>query len=628
MKYKSIEKRANRLFICVILLLFLSNALIITSSDISIKADEDSTENVPPSYGIPSPASGSTDTPLTFSWTILIKDDDGDLFNWSIWCSGGQSKIKSYEANGTKKIDFSGLSFDTLYYVWVNASDLNDSTSAQYTFTTRSPFTPEPPVNLNAITTTDSQIDISWTIGDGADGTLIEWNIIPGWIPGEGTEVYNGSGTEYSHNDLFAHRRYFYQAWSWNETDRILNKNYTSSNAYRFGFIPENGDTSPIRKYFTTKKILWTFDDYSFTSNHHPPHLGFTTIPEVVIGYGGHVNIMVILFRGNEVNEIRNYSVFDELEWDQDVINKSLEFFDRENIYPASHGWDYRSGPLNNATLEEAYLIINYTMWNWKNNFDIEPHFFLGGSTSGNYNITVALKKFSDKYWPVYGENFRWQNPTLFPETSRNIPAVEFITKQDYVALFDPLFGCYWGEPCESIDDAKELFNLETEGMEIIFIRGHPKDLDGTERSVVENISLWKKWIDWIYQNHDLININHTQAIQYNVDRYNFKIFKNTINNFTIDLSECIYDHNILFTQPYEKITANWKLYDENKAYIGEVVDDSYHELQGGGVYYFVSEDEFTIDDINLGEETPAYGIIGVLFSLFIVYIVIIKRKS
>lgn len=603
----------------------MSNILMIHSSAMVKAQEEDEVTNVPPTYEIPNPPSGASDMPLSFPWSIYIKDANGDLFNWSIWCSNGQSRSKSNELNGTKLIDLSGLAFDTRYSVWVNASDFNDSISIQFSFTTRSPFIPDPTTNLNAITVTDSQIDLSWTVGAGADRTIIEWNVIPGWIPGEGTEIYNGPGNSFSHTDLIAHRRYYYQAWSWNETDLLLNENYASANAYRFGFIPENGETSPIKKYFTTKKILWTFDDYTFTSDHHPPHLGFTTIPEVVIGYGGHVNIMVILFRGTEVDEIRNYSVVDELEWDQDKINKSLEFFSRENIYPACHGWDYRSSILNTATLEEAYTLINHTLWNWDNNFNIRPRFFLGGSTSGNYNVTLALKKFSDNYWTVYGEDFRWEDPTLFPETSRNTPAVEFIGKPDYVALFDPLFGCDWGEPCQTLDEAKELFDIESTNMEMLFIRGHPKDLDGTERFVVENISLWKKWIDWIYQNHELININHTQAIQYNVDRYSFKVFKNAIDNFTIDLSDCIYDHNILFTQPYEQISPKWNLIDSTGNIVGEVTDDAFYEVQAGSMYYFVSVDDFTLEDIE-DTETPAFEVLSVIVGLFIV-LGILKRS-
>ena len=627
MKNRSMNVKASRIICLCVLFLFLSNTLMIMSTHNYAKADADATSNVPPSYMNLTPASGSLDMPLSFTFSIVIRDGDGDSFDWDISCSNGQKNSMAGDSNGTKKLHLSDLSFHTVYYVWVNASDDNDSLSIQLKYTTRYEYIPEIPIGFDAITSTETQIEMRWSLGEGADKTYIEWNVIPGWILGEGTELYNGTGTYFSHSDLVAHRRYFYQAWSWNETDRIFSENYTASEAYRFGFIPEDGSISPIRKFFTTKKILWTFDDYYIQANYHPPHIGFTIIPEIIVGYGGHINIMTILFNGAETEELRNYSVVDELGWSTDKINKSLEYFSGDHIYPASHGWDYKSNNLNTATLEYAYKIINHTFWNWKNNFDIEPHFFLGGSTSGNYNITLALKKFSETYWPVYGEDFRWEDPNLVPDTSRNSPAVEFIDKPEYVVLFDPLFGCDWGEPCKNLEEARELFNIESKDKEILFIRGHPKYFDGTERYVVENVSLWKNWIDWIYGDHDLININHTQAIEYNIDRYSFKIFKNSMNNFTIDLSECKFDHNVLFSSPYENMDTEWEIHDDNGEYIGDVVNDTFYELKAGSMYYFSSNDEILIE-IEQDQETPGFEFITVMISLVFscIYIFIKKR--
>jgi len=79
------------------------------------------------------------------------------------------------------------------------------------------------------------------------------------------------------------------------------------------------------------------------------------------------------------------------------------------------------------------------------------------------------------------------------------------------------------------VNHVKILKKQKNKDKEILFIRGHPKYFDGTERYVVENVSLWKNWIDWIYGNHDLININHTQAIEYNIDRYSMMTMENIL---------------------------------------------------------------------------------------------------
>ena len=587
--------------------------------------------NSAPFYDAPTPVSGKTNMPLTFVFSIVITDFDGDTFDWFITCSNGHVASGFDEGNGTKILELKNLDFDTTYYIWVNATDGKNTSNAQYKYTTRPLFLPEKPFDFDTLTSTETQIDLSWKMGQKADRTYIEWNVVPDWRRGLGTMIYNGTGTSFSHTDLKAHRRYFYQAWSWNATDNVYSIEYALSDAYRFGYIPEDGNASPIRKYFTTQKILWTFDDYMITANHHPPHLGFTVIPEVVIGYGGYVNIMTILFGVNEAPEIKNYSVVEDLGWSQEKINKSLDFFSQYHIYPACHGWDYRYTPLNTATLEYAYKLINHTLWNWVNNFGIKPHFFLGGSTSGNYNVTLALKAFSEKYWPVYGEDFRWEEPDKFPETSRDSPAVEYINKYEYVSLFDPLFGCDWGTPCKNVEEAQTLFNEETKGKEIIFIRGHPKYFDGSDPSVIENISLWKNWIDWIYQNHELININHTQAIEYNIDRYSFKVYKNSVRNYSIDLTDCEYDHDIIFSQPYKNLEIIWELHDAfNGTKIGEIVEDTTFSLRAGGMYYFTSDDE-ALDELEQGEtgtDTPSFTFaLGLVALIVICLIYLFKRR-
>jgi len=359
------------------------------------------------------------------------------------------------------------------------------------------------------------------------------------------------------------------------------------------GIAPDSSE-SPIRKYFTTKKILWTFDDYYIHYGYHaPPHKGFCGLTEKINGYGGHVNIMVIFTGESETaqfgNEIRNYSVVDNFGWSEEIVNKSLEFFNRDKVYPQCHGWNETSIELNTANMSFANKIVNHTLWNWKNNYNITPHFFLGASTSGNYNITLALKHFSEKYWNVYGENFIWGNPDLFPEPSRDAPAVEYIGKADFVAMFNPIFGCEWGTPCKTLGDAQELFNTQFKNKEILFVRGHPNFLNGTDQRATENLTLWGEWIDWIYQEHDLININHTEAIQYNIDRYNFRVEKNSIYNFTIDLTDCKFDHMVLFTNPYGDPDRKWILYDKNGRYIGETPNDVFLKLMRGVEYYFIA---------------------------------------
>jgi hypothetical protein len=98
--------------------------------------------SLPPVFGTPSPANGSKNNPLSFSWKIPINDTEGDAFSWTIHCSNGHTTGGTNATNETESISFSGLTNSTTYKVYVNATDPTGSglyTRKWYTFTTTSP---------------------------------------------------------------------------------------------------------------------------------------------------------------------------------------------------------------------------------------------------------------------------------------------------------------------------------------------------------------------------------------------------------------------------------------------------------------------------------------------------------
>jgi predicted double-glycine peptidase len=351
--------------------------------------------------------------------------------------------------------------------------------------------------------------------------------------------------------------------------------------------IPPDDSHSPIKKYFTIQKIIWTFDDYWIHIDDHPPHKGFDGLSQQIHDYGGHVNIMCLFippgFGKYFNNQIRNFSVVNEFApyhsgFLQSHINLSLEFFNRSYISPACHGWNH-SEDLAHANLSFAYKIVNFTLWNWYNNYHIKPHFWLGHGSTGNYNISLALKRFSDTYWTVYAEGFtslNWDGKFLDGKS----PAVAYIG-----GSCDPAFGFPpESNPCKTLEEAQQLFTDYSLGKEIIFIRCHPTILNDTIH--LNDLHLWQEWIDWIYQEHEFININHTQAIEYKLDRNNFIVKRNNAENYTINLSQCQFNHNVLFTPP-DNDGTQWILHDENGNCIGEIQGDVFLFLEKGHCYYF-----------------------------------------
>jgi len=78
------------------------------------------------------------------------------------------------------------------------------------------------PTDFIASAVSTSQIDLSWSKGNSADTTYIERNTVVSWNRGEGTLVYNDTGTGFSDTGLNDNTRYYYQAWSYNATNNTF----------------------------------------------------------------------------------------------------------------------------------------------------------------------------------------------------------------------------------------------------------------------------------------------------------------------------------------------------------------------------------------------------------------------
>jgi len=147
----------------------------------------------PPVFGSPNPANGSTNNPLSITWSIPINDPEGDSYSWTIQCSNGQVNSGTSATNGTKSLSLSGLAYSTTYKVWVNATDPTGSgtyTRKWYTFTTQQqqnvpPNKPNKPTGTTSgkiktvytytTSTTDPNGDQVYYLWDWGDGTQSNW---------------------------------------------------------------------------------------------------------------------------------------------------------------------------------------------------------------------------------------------------------------------------------------------------------------------------------------------------------------------------------------------------------------------------------------------------------------------
>jgi|GEM_PF-929970 len=156
--------------------------------------------NLPPVFGTPSPANGSTNQPLSVTWSIPINDPEGNTFSWTIQCSNGQTNSGTGATNGTKTLVLSGLTYTTNYKIWVNATD--PTGSAQYTrrwyiFTTKTSLPPVFGTPTPGNGSTNQPLSLIWSIPiNDPEGDSFSWTIqCSNGQTNSGTGASNGTKT-------------------------------------------------------------------------------------------------------------------------------------------------------------------------------------------------------------------------------------------------------------------------------------------------------------------------------------------------------------------------------------------------------------------------------------------------
>jgi len=141
----------------------------------------------------------------------------------SYWSESG-----SY-GTGTFNHGISSLSEGTKYYCRACArNSAGWSYGSEQTFLTK----PDAPTSFDASTVSTTQIDLSWTKGDGAQKTKIQRK--EGDYPSnrdDGTQVYFDTGTSTPDTGLTPGTTYYYRAWSYAQGSEQWSDNYTQASA-------------------------------------------------------------------------------------------------------------------------------------------------------------------------------------------------------------------------------------------------------------------------------------------------------------------------------------------------------------------------------------------------------------
>jgi len=110
----------------------------------------------------------------------------------------------------------------------VNVTDAMNSTKTYTTFTTRQEYLPLAPSDCATTNVQRTSITITWDADGSTDKTRVERNTGTNWSLGEGTLISNASGLTITDANLLADTTYYYQLWTWNETDGIYSTTFAS----------------------------------------------------------------------------------------------------------------------------------------------------------------------------------------------------------------------------------------------------------------------------------------------------------------------------------------------------------------------------------------------------------------
>lgn len=118
----------------------------------------------------------------------------------------------------------------------------------------------EGPTNFVAETDdTTHNIILSWTLGNNATHTRVEYNTVSVWSRGEGTLLYNNTGLTTTHTNTNCNTMYYYIGWSWNDTSKDWGNYSVAQNIS----CPGNPTNVDIIIYPTILNITWTHNTYS-----------------------------------------------------------------------------------------------------------------------------------------------------------------------------------------------------------------------------------------------------------------------------------------------------------------------------------------------------------------------------
>lgn len=225
------------------------------------------TGNIPPTVQT-RPATSVTDDTMVLNG--LLAEDGTETcevrFEYGTSELFGNTTTIQYQTEGLFSQEITGLTPGSLLFYRAKASNSKGSDSGT---TNNSLVKPNQPGSVTAESYGLVQINLSWSKGTGSNRTVVERNTESTWSRGDGTQIYNNTGTSYDDTGLNQNTLYYYRMWgysTWNNGSYVFHEysyNVSAiSNTTNAVDPPYNGNSS-VHAGTVTCNLTWERGNYS-----------------------------------------------------------------------------------------------------------------------------------------------------------------------------------------------------------------------------------------------------------------------------------------------------------------------------------------------------------------------------
>ena len=264
-----------------------------------------------------------------------------------------------------------------------------------------------------------------------------------------------------------------------------------------------NSELNPIIETFDNKIIIWRFDDIRITNGvlNDSRLNNYIKMTDNITIYGGYVGWGFIpgSIPGNWAPPPQN------LTYPQERIDVIKTVTADEQISLWLHDWNHSwysegYGPsIWTKSIEEQREALNHTIWTFYNNFGYYPPVFSAGGSQGNVNTTIVLAERDIL--------LLWGGSSYEPADERlRFLGMHSVRHDSYI------FGLDYYNRENILEDMKDEFTKRYNSLRILQVMLHPAGWNET------TIPIFAEFTEWVYTNHDLVNMNYTNAYNYKHD--------------------------------------------------------------------------------------------------------------